>query len=462
MDSATLAASIALMKKIPKGDPGDPTELIDDTAGEGDTDKVWSADKSHSLLTAITNCTNAVFSGEKNLLNADVWTAKTNGAIANNCDGTYTFGTNDYGSVFWESDGNVPAGKYTIPGSPYGYTVVATSQSYTENIVAKNETGNDMEFTNPTEQKLYFCIRTNSAPSASFTFAPAIMAKESKSEEIEDELRSVTGEVAEYFISEMSDTVAKVRKEITEPSLVFPWITDIHRLKAPVQTFGNMIRNLKCISNKCAIDFIVDSGDTIEGDVKQDASLTHAYKSIEELKSIGVPLMYVNGNHDNNPYYYGMHTFNLKQIFSGFFSATKGVSFNKSENGTDYYFDHANLGVRVIVLNSCNVTKQNNYGFGDSTSSWLENVLDTEYFVILVSHVSPIKQHVWNNIEPANGSSIKSALTTFADNGGKLIVLTGHSHVDAEFIDPFIEVTNVCQKFEQADTSTQEYQGYLM
>lgn len=31
----------------------DPEDLIDDTAGEGDTDKVWSADKSHELLTEI-------------------------------------------------------------------------------------------------------------------------------------------------------------------------------------------------------------------------------------------------------------------------------------------------------------------------------------------------------------------------------------------------------------------------
>lgn len=34
---------------------GDPTEIIDDTAGSGDTDKVWSADKSHELLTEITH-----------------------------------------------------------------------------------------------------------------------------------------------------------------------------------------------------------------------------------------------------------------------------------------------------------------------------------------------------------------------------------------------------------------------
>lgn len=34
---------------------GDPTEIIDDNAGSGDTDKVWSADKSHELLTEITS-----------------------------------------------------------------------------------------------------------------------------------------------------------------------------------------------------------------------------------------------------------------------------------------------------------------------------------------------------------------------------------------------------------------------
>lgn len=33
----------------------DPEDLIDDNAGAGDTDKVWSADKSHELLTEITN-----------------------------------------------------------------------------------------------------------------------------------------------------------------------------------------------------------------------------------------------------------------------------------------------------------------------------------------------------------------------------------------------------------------------
>lgn len=38
---------------VTNGRDADPTEIIDDNAGSGDTDKVWSADKSHELLTQI-------------------------------------------------------------------------------------------------------------------------------------------------------------------------------------------------------------------------------------------------------------------------------------------------------------------------------------------------------------------------------------------------------------------------
>lgn len=50
--SATItgtAAAPVLNLTIPKGDPGDAT--IDDTAGDGDTDKVWSADKCYDEVT---------------------------------------------------------------------------------------------------------------------------------------------------------------------------------------------------------------------------------------------------------------------------------------------------------------------------------------------------------------------------------------------------------------------------
>ena len=54
-----------------KGDPGDPTELIDDTAGAGDTDKVWSADKSASVNSTTMSALNAL-EVDENLLRSEM------------------------------------------------------------------------------------------------------------------------------------------------------------------------------------------------------------------------------------------------------------------------------------------------------------------------------------------------------------------------------------------------------
>ena len=45
--------------QISDGTPGDPTQLIDDEAGEGDTDKVWSADKSAEEVSTLNGAINA-------------------------------------------------------------------------------------------------------------------------------------------------------------------------------------------------------------------------------------------------------------------------------------------------------------------------------------------------------------------------------------------------------------------
>lgn len=267
-------------------------------------------------------------------------------------------------------------------------------------------------------------------------------------------------DIQPYYEDELAETIDKVRAINDEPALVFPWVTDIHRYTASVQTFSDMIANIKAFAKRVKIDFLLNTGDTIEGNAAQDTSLGYAYDCIGSFKNIGEPLLYVEGNHDNNPYISsGALVFTLKQIFSGFFSASKGITFNANENGTDYYFDFDGIGVRFIAINSCNVTRATNYGFGNSTASWLADALDTDHYVILASHVSPIKEHVWNNIAPSNVNSVKSALVSFVQGGGKMALLTGHSHVDAEFVDPFIEVTDVCQKYEKANISTSQYQA---
>ena len=51
----TLSGNVSLhdLGAAAESDIPDPTSIIDDTAGSGDTSKVWSADKSHELLTEI-------------------------------------------------------------------------------------------------------------------------------------------------------------------------------------------------------------------------------------------------------------------------------------------------------------------------------------------------------------------------------------------------------------------------
>ena len=53
----TLSGNVSLhdLGAASESDIPDPTSIIDDTAGDGDTGKVWSADKSSSLLSQITN-----------------------------------------------------------------------------------------------------------------------------------------------------------------------------------------------------------------------------------------------------------------------------------------------------------------------------------------------------------------------------------------------------------------------
>ena len=50
--------------EVEDGESVDPTTIIDDTAGDGDTDKVWSADKSYELLSAINSTGFSVVDGK--------------------------------------------------------------------------------------------------------------------------------------------------------------------------------------------------------------------------------------------------------------------------------------------------------------------------------------------------------------------------------------------------------------
>lgn len=272
--------------------------------------------------------------------------------------------------------------------------------------------------------------------------------------------------IKSYFTGEMTDTIQKVRAVNDEPAIVFLVVTDIHRYKATTQTFANMIKNMTYFSKEVKCDFIVNTGDTIEGDKAKSTSFTQAIEAVKDFMNIGVPFLYAHGNHDNNIYSgTSSNQFTLAQTFQGFFNATKGVNYHFSEGGTEYYIDLDGIGVRIVVINSCNTGITTNYGYGSTTASWLTNTaLDTDYTVLLFEHLSSVASQVWNNNHGTNASNVENALRTFVNNGGTIVEVTGHSHIDVAFVQPWLSVMNTCQKFETADITSENYQkitGYI-
>ena len=259
------------------------------------------------------------------------------------------------------------------------------------------------------------------------------------------------------YLEEISDTIDKVKSIVTSPCLVFPWVTDIHRNVASIQNFSDMISNMKCISKDIKFDFILNTGDTIEGNKAQSISLELYNACKQDFLDIGIPYYYANGNHDINPYInHAQDKFSIAQTYVNFYQQSNNTHYNYSESGTDYYVDIDNLKVRIVSVNSSNGTV---YAYGTTTATWLtDHALDTDYTVIFVAHISPIPDQVWNNTSPTRYSYIASALQSFVDAGGTLISITGHSHVDLAYVSPWLSIMDGAQKCENFDPA--EHEGY--
>ena len=279
--------------------------------------------------------------------------------------------------------------------------------------------------------------------------------------------------VKEFYRDELADTIEKVRKETTSPCLVFPWTTDQHRFSnnAGLQNFTDMIDNMRYMSRFLHFDFILNTGDLTDGSKTQPNTLKEVYQCFEDLMTVGVPYVFCMGNHDEN--YTGgsgnPYLFTIEQCYAAYFTATKATAYNANENGLDYYIDFNELGVRFIVLCANNVKTQSwGYSYGTSTAEWLTEALNTTKKVIVAIHQTPYTNQISSNQSTKNSSGIKTALENFHNNGGSLILITGHTHVDTAFINPFLCVNEDCQRHTETDgyyytpeTDTSGCTGYI-
>ena len=265
------------------------------------------------------------------------------------------------------------------------------------------------------------------------------------------------------FDSEIEDTISKVKNLTDSPSLVFPWVTDIHRYSSNasgVQTFDTMVNNMKQVLESVKCDFLLNTGDMTDGATK-DTTTTQVNTCIKQFLELGIPYVWTHGNHDTNYDQGSQYVFTVPEIYAKYFSTTRGTEYNVDTNGTDYYIDFPFQKVRLIVIDAnqpgINTSLPNRYAYDEDTVTWLATALDTDNTVIVCVHQSPIATQVYNNTTTTNASGIVSALQTFVNNGGNLIMLSGHSHLDVAFVSPWLAVMQDCQRFTDiAETVTDE------
>lgn len=265
--------------------------------------------------------------------------------------------------------------------------------------------------------------------------------------------------IKSIYADEMADTIAKSISAITEPAVVFPFATDIHRFVADTQTFDDMIDNMAYFTKRVKCDCVACGGDVLEGDQTAATTINEARVCTERFSSLGIPYLFALGNHDSNRYYNSAEEcLTDGQVYSAFYQATKMDGYNANKYGRDYYVDFGQ-DIRIVVLAACSIAANATYSYGSTTGPWLTSTaFNTDRTVIIITHVSPIKEHVWNNNDADKTDSVKTAINGFLQNGGNLIMLTGHSHCDAAWVDPYVEVTCASQKFDNPDVTSTSFQ----
>lgn len=304
----------------------------------------------------------------------------------------------------------------------------------------------------------------------------------------------------DYFFDEIEDTISKVRKYNTEPSLVYFISTDHHTMSiqgslVKYDTIFDMVANMRYVAKEINIDANVCLGDVSDMKWNNTSEMFDRYGIINDtpeqaddifehwlrfammqIRTVHNNLIYVAGNHDDNRYInrdrlqesVSEYDYTPEEMYSYYTSLAVNNKVLNPNNNTEYYVDYDSLKIRVICMNSNYYNKPDTssypytnawwYGFSDSTVSWVQNVLNnvpSGWQVLILTHMSPEKLNNADNIEYRNMTAVKNVIQSFIDNGGQIIgEIYGHSHCDWMTTTPWLDISLNCQKCQN---STSQY-----
>ena len=255
--------------------------------------------------------------------------------------------------------------------------------------------------------------------------------------------------VEPYYENEVAATVASLKAAQTEPCLTFGLWTDVHYASRDTVVFPNTIRNFKAVAKEIRFDGVFSLGDMTDGDKTRAETSEILSKIMPMQRSVGVPVYFTAGNHDDNAYGSASYYFTTSMMYQNYYAqCSNDVVYDSANYGTNFYKDFDAFKIRLISLDAANSDTGStpHYKYSGTTTTWFSNTMDSVpegYMVIVITHLSPIASHNWNDTVPSNASSVKNKMQAFVDSGGDLVLFMGHSHADFSWSTPWLEIATL-------------------
>ncbi len=179
-------------------------------------------------------------------------------------------------------------------------------------------------------------------------------------------------------------------------------------------TWDDTMECLRSLTRKFDFTGLLHLGDLTDGWLPLDETKKIESQCISDMKSLGIPVHIVPGNHDYN-----------------YFRGNPEICYPERPQ---FYIDYPEYDLRIICIDSFDPKEPVRYGFTEYCIHWLDAALRTVpegYSVIMLSHLTPlVRLQAWaKDIRNRNG--LIEVLNRYAEK--ILAYINGHNHCDQLF-----------------------------
>lgn len=276
----------------------------------------------------------------------------------------------------------------------------------------------------------------------------------------------------QYYNSETETTVNTAASKTKYGSVKFAMMTDLHDNNGYNQlakTTYQQAMAIRDLNEKIGLDFVICGGDLTDGGFSNKAKLLNKMtEQVKMFKKIGVPVLFLRGNHDDNSYA-GYEVTKVVSREEWYARVLAPFSGKKIPDGKCYYYqDFDEVNVRVICLDFIDYPWVVNdgsvvygaggsniwRGYSDDQITWLlGTALNCNKRIIVTGHYSTHANLMttWEKSVEHNYALINQIMEaynsrgsftfggttySYADKTGKILVqVSGHSHAFGAFKD---------------------------